>query len=267
MKKLLCCGGLLIATLGVQATPLFSDDFNTYNPGNLVGQGTWAQTGASATTPIQVSGGKAVLGTSGQDAYSPLPGGPITLADGENFYIGLTLNVATAQAGGDYFLHWSPTVGNTSTFIDRLFVKSTTGGYLLGWMETSGTGVVPSYGSTVLNFATDYRVVVAYHDVAGALNDTGSVYVNPFTDLNVELNNTPYVTKNWTSPTAETETIAALNFRQGSAGSAAGVGIDNLNASKLFSDVSTYTPIPEPASLSLLGGFGLLAWWSTRRRK
>lgn len=267
MKKLLCCGGLLITTLGVQATPLFSDDFNTYNTGNLVGQGTWAQTGSSATSPIQVSSGKVVLGTSGQDAYSPLPGGPITLADGENFYIGLTLNVATAQAGGDYFLHWSPTVGNTSTFIDRLFVKSTTGGYLLGWMETSGTGVVPSYGSTVLSFATDYRVVVAYHDVAGTLNDTGSVYVNPFTDLNVEINNTPYVTKNWTSPTAETETIAALNFRQGSAGSAAGVSIDNLNASKLFTDVSTYTPIPEPASLSLLGGFGLLAWWSTRRRK
>src|ERR1035437_400472 len=98
MKKLLYCScGLLLATLTVRATPVFSDDFNSYSAGNLagltqnaVGQGTWAQTSTSAPTPVQVASGKAVLGTSGQDVYSPLPGGPITLADGDNFYIGLT---------------------------------------------------------------------------------------------------------------------------------------------------------------------------------
>jgi hypothetical protein len=265
MKKLLCCCGLLVATVGVRATPLFTDSFNSYSAGNLVGQGTWAQTGASVVSPIQVASGKAVLTTTGQDAYSPLPGGPITLSDGQNFYIGLTLNVASAQTG-DYFLHWTPTVGDTSIFIDRVFVEATTGGYLLGWAETSG-GATPVYGSTVLSFGTDYRVVVAYHDVAGALNDTGALYVNPFTNPANEGANTPYLTKSWTSTSAENETIASLNFRQGGATAAAGLTVDDLNASLTFSDVTTFTSVPEPTSLSLLGGFGLLAWYQIRRRK
>ncbi len=265
MKKLLCfCCGLLVTTVGVRATPVFSDDFGSYTPGNLVGQGTWAQTGSSVATPIQVASGKAVLGTSGQDAYSPLPGGPVTLADGGNFYIGLTLNVSSASTG-DYFLHWTPTVGDTSIFIDRLYVQSTAGGYLLGWAETSG-GTTPSYGSTVLSLGTDYRVVVAYHDVAGTANDTGALYVNPFTDPVNEAGNTPYITKSWTSTSAENETIASLNLRQGTASSAAGLSVDDLDASLSFSDVTTFTQVPEPASLSLLGGFGLLAWFVSRRR-
>jgi hypothetical protein len=265
MKKLLCFGcGLLVATMGVRATPVFSDNFNSYTGGNLVGQGTWAQTGTIATTPIQVASGKAVLG-SGQDAYSPLPGGPITLADGGNFYIGLTLNVSSASTG-DYFLHWTPTVGDSSIFIDRLFVQSTTGGYLLGWVETSG-GATPSYGSTALSLGTDYRVVVAYHDVAGTANDTGALYVNPFTDPANEGANTPYITKSWTSTSAENEIIASLNLRQGGATSAAAVSVDDLNASRSFSDVTTFTQVPEPTSLSLMSGFGLLAWTLIRRRK
>lgn len=252
--------------VAVQATPVFSDTFS-FPDGALLGQGGWTITGTSVVNPIQVSSGQVPLTTNGQDAYSALPGGITTLADGENFYIGLSLNVSAAQATGDYFLHFTPTVGNTSLFFDRLFVKSSGSGYVLGWVETSGTGGTPVYGTTELSFNAPYRVVMAYHNVAGALNDTGALYVNPFSDLAVELNNTAYVTKNWTTVSPENENIAALNLRQGTAGNAPTLTLDDLNASKTFSEVTTFTPVPEPTSLSLMGGFALLASAVLRRRK
>jgi hypothetical protein len=266
MKRLLYCTcGLLLATVHAPAPPLFSDDFNSYANGNLVGQGPWLQTGTIATSPIQVSSSQVVLGTSGQDAYAAFPGGAITLTDGTTIYEGLTVNLSAAQATGDYITHFTPTAGNTVTFISRLFAKSSGAGYVIGWVETSG-GAVPAYGSTVLSFGTSYRVVVAYNDVAGALNDSGVVYVNP-TDVLVEANNTPYVSKSWTSTTAESEAFAAVNLRQGTAANAPSVTLDDLNVSQTFSEVATFTPVPEPQGLALLGGFGMLAWNVFRRRK
>src|SRR5262245_3371090 len=135
MKKLLyCASGLLLASLSSQASPLFSDDFNGYSNGNLVGQGPWLQTGSVVTSPIQVSSGQAAIGPTGQDVYAAFPGGTNTLSDGTSIYAGLSLNVSAAQAAGDYFLHFTPSVGNSTLFPDRLFVKSSGTGYVLGWV-------------------------------------------------------------------------------------------------------------------------------------
>ena len=259
---LLCVSGLVGVSLNVCAVPVFWDDFNSYSAGNLVGQGTWAQTGSSTATPIQVTAGKASIGTSGQDAYSPLPGGPISIADGTSFYLGLTLNVSAAQSTGDYFLHYTPTVGDSSLFLDRLFVKSSGSGYVLGWLATGGG--TASYGSTVLNLNQDYRLVLAYHAVAGTLNDTSAIYVNPFTDPTVELNNTAYASFTWNSTNPENPTVAAINLRQGTAANAPTLTVDDLNASGVFGDVTTFT-VPEPGSLAILGGFGLLTYLLRRR--
>ena len=256
---------LLVATVNsVRATPIFADNFDSYTAGNLVGQGPWLQTGTVATFPVQVTAGNQVsLGTSGQDVYAPTT--PLTtIADGTSLYIGLDLDVTTATATGDYFLHFTPTVGNTSGFYDKLFVKSSGSGFVLGWLGSSG-GTTP-YGTTVLNFGTTYRVVLAYNAVSGTLNDTGAIYVNP-TDLSNPAGNTAYLTSGWTGTGAENENVAGINFRQGTATTAPALLADNLDVSQTFSDTSTYTPIPEPSSLALLGGFGILAWHLIRRRR
>ena len=212
--------------------------------------------------------------TTGQDVNGAFPGGPVTLSDGETIYAGVTINVSAAQAGGDYFLHFSPSAGNTFIFPSRLYVKSSGSGYELGWVETSGATV--SYGSTVLNLNQNYRLVMAYHDIAGTLNDTGALYVEPigtpFDNMNNESGNTPYVTKSWTVTTAENETMGTINLRQGTSSIAPTLTVDDMDVSVSaddsgFADVSQWTPIPEPASLSLLGGFALLAWYNCRRRR
>jgi trimeric autotransporter adhesin len=241
----------------------FVDDFNSYANGNLagttadgLGQGTWRETGATATNPVQVNNGAVALGTSGQDIYSPLTS-PITLTDGSSFYIGLTIDVSAAQATGDYFLHWTPTVGNTSIFQERLFVKSSGAGFVLGYATTSGG--TTAYGSSVLNFGSSYQLVLAYNDVSGALNDTFSLYVNP-TDLTTEANNTAYLNSGYVGTGSEQTTVAGINFRQGTAANAPTLTADNLVVGTTFADVTT-VPEPSAVALGILGALaGLVAW-------
>src|SRR6266404_9716292 len=106
MKKLLFVLSGMLVTATAFGTQIFWDTFDSYSTGNLVGQGPWLQTGGTATSPIQVSAGRALLGNTGQDVNAPFSS-PLTLTAGNSFYIGLTLNLSAAQ-GGDYFLHWAP---------------------------------------------------------------------------------------------------------------------------------------------------------------
>ncbi len=249
MKKVVLSSSLALfcALCSSQATVLFSDNFNNYSNATLVGQGPWLQTSTSAATPVQVSSGSVILGTSGQDVYAPLSSA-YTIGDGTTFNIGLDLTVASAQAGGDYFLHTTPTVGNSSLFFDRLFVKSSGAGFVLGYAGTSGG--TTTYGTTVLSLNTDYRIVLVYNAVAGPTNDTASLYVNP-TDTSMESDNSAYLSAvPWGSNTAEGDVVAGINLRQGSATAAAGVDVDNLEAGTSFGDVAA---VPEPSSLAILG--------------
>ena len=161
-KNLAYITTLLLAGAGAQATPLFTDNF-TYPDGNLVGNGGWSQTGTSTANPIQVSNGKVNIGVTGQDAYNAnIAGGPVTLTDGQSLFIGADISISAAGTG-DYFLHYTPTAGNTGSLQDRLYAKSSGTGYVLGWAASS-SGV--AYGTTVLDFNTTYRVILAYNIVS-----------------------------------------------------------------------------------------------------
>ena len=261
---------LVSSRVGAQANVVFYDDFNSYANGNLagltqdaVGQGNWRETGSAATTPVQVYNGTVVLGTSGQDVYAPLTS-PISITDGSTFYIGATVDLTAAQSGGDYFLHFTPTVGNSSVFPERLFAKSSGTGFVFGYDGSSGGTV--NYSSTVLSFNTSYRIVLAYTGVNGTLTDTFALYVNP-TDNSVEGNNTAYLASTYVGSGAESTTVAGINLRQGSAGSAPSVILDNLTVATLFSDAAPVAPVPEPSTLVLgvVGGFACLV--ALRRKR
>jgi len=250
----------------LRATVNFSDNFDSYANGNLagttqdaVGQGTWRQTSTSAATPVQVNNGTVVLGTSGQDVYSAL-NTPISITSGSTFYIGATLDLTAAQATGDYFLHFSNPAGTTTVFEERLFAKSSGAGFVFGYDGSSGGTV--NYSSTVLNLNTSYRVVLAYTEVSGAVNDTFALYVNP-TDTSVEGNNTPYMTSGYVGTGAESATVAAINLRQGAAANAPSVIVDDLSVGTTFAEIA---PVPEPGTMALLG-MGIAVFALMRRRK
>lgn len=234
------------------SAPVFSENFDTYINGNLVGQGGWLQLGSSAVNPIQVSAGTVSLANNGQDVNKAFDT-PLTPTDGSSIYYGLTLNITAAQLTGDTFTLLTPATGSTS-FFSKLYAQSSGTGYVLGYATSPGAAV--TYGSTVLDFSTPINVVVSYDSVVGTLNDTGKVYVNPTSST--ESQNTVYVTGTYSGTTAEPTTLNSFNLRQGSITAAPTItGLDNIAVSSVFSDVAQVTAVPEPSTYALLGMGGL----------
>lgn len=243
------------ASLAAHAEVVFQDAFLVDGP--LVGStpqtgtGNWTQTGTSTVNPLTIAGGVLNIGTNGQDAYGTFSSA-VSATAGTSLFSAFDLSITSAQAGGDYFFHLSNPAGTTSNFYQRFFARSSGSGYQLGISSGSGTGSITTYGSDVLTFGQTIRIVTAWDFVAGSNNDLLSIYVNP-TDP-VRGNNTTYVGGySWTGSLAEPTSIAAVNFRQGTATSAPVASIDNLIVATNWGDL---TAIPEPSSIVVLGGLG-----------
>jgi PEP-CTERM motif len=243
-------------------TVLGSANFNapTYSDGVLnagtdtttAGQDGWLNTSGGGTNNITVSNsatnGSVALTTSGQDVRRFFDGGA-TVTSGSIFFEA-DITVSAAQATGDYFMHLGD--GTTTVFNARTYIKSSGSGFVMALGTGAGT---PTYGSTVLSFGTTYHVLGRYDLVTGLANDTGALYIDP-TSVDGS-SDTPYVAA--TTVGIDATTFAAMYLRQGTAGSAATLTLDNFEA---FTEPAA---TPEPASLGVLalGGMALLA----RRRK
>lgn len=258
MKKLITTIIALVA-INLNAATYLVDDFSTgYVNGNIVGQNGWSQTSTTPTNPIQYQDGKAIVNTTGQDVWKALTT-QVVKTSGNTLYIRVDLKIASAFANGDYFLNLSDPAGTSSNFYQRLSARSSSAGFQLGLQSASGTGSAMTWGTTVLDFNTEYTIVMAWDFVAGTLNDTFSLYINP-NDTNRSLLTAELETVNWLSTTGSEPAafISAINLRQGSATAAPLVHIDYLSVGDSLGDVGINV-IPEPSTYaSLLIGLILL---------
>jgi hypothetical protein len=256
-NTILAVGAVAAVCGGAEAAVYYSTNFSSgYVAGGLVGQNGWGQTGTISTNPIQVNGGEAVVGTSGQDVFSSFSTVAPTTA-GSTLYFAATMTVTAAQATGDYFLHVSDPAGTPSNFYGRLFAKSSGSGFVLGLSPNTTTA---TYGSSVLNFNQSYQVVVAWDFVAGASNDSFSLFVNPNSTDRASLS--AYVVSAAFASGEPTTQVSAINLRQGNASNAPSVRVSTLAAGSSLADVGV---IPAPGALALLGAAGLVG--GSRRRR
>ena len=239
----------------------------TNNVANEAGQNAWRQTGTvTATAPavpvlnaIQITNGAAIIGKSGQDIYHAFDSTASATA-GTTLFVGASLKVTAAQSGGDYFLNLSDPAGTTSNFYGRLSAKSSGAGFVLGIQSTSGTGSAMTYGTTVLNLNQTYNVVYAYDFVAGTLNDTFAVYVDPNSATRASL--TAYVSAAWlSSTTAEPSQLSQIVLRQGGS---SGTAPPTVSVYSLTAANNLAAFVPAPGCAALVGLAGLVA--SRRRR-
>jgi PEP-CTERM motif len=260
---LFSCAALALSLLATRAnatTILYAADFNNagnhsgnytssadYLNGTLAGQDGWVAHSATGSTAQTVSNnptdGHVVLGLSGEDTHASF-----VPSANPSAWLSADVTISAASTTGDYFLHLGD--GGASAFNDRVYAKSTTGGFLFGIATTSSS---LTYGTVPLAFGT-YHIVAEYDMVAGAANDTAEIFVNPVDPLQA-LGETPYATNTATTGT-EAAVLSAVYLRQGGATTSAAATVDNIAV------------VPEPSAIILsgLGIAGLVVGKRLRRR-
>ncbi len=251
MKKLgLLLFGLILLGSTALSQFLFQEDFS-YSAGDQLVNNGWTRSGTTVTNPILVvtpgltatgygpSGiGNAIgLINTGEDLYKAMTS---TVTSGSG-YVWAMINVSAAQTG-DYFLAFSPSTGQTN-YSGRMYVKATTGGYLLGLNKSNEVSTGATYGTTVLSLNTTYVVVMKYTFVAGDSNDVVSAYVFPSGSIPPDEPGTPEVGP-WTANTKpDASDLGFITVRQGTAAQAATLILDGLR-------VTTAWEIPLPVQLA-----------------
>lgn len=222
---------------------VFTENFDAYNTGNLVGQGTppWTQLLTVTTNPLQVNASKAVpLATSGQDAQRGFDSA-VTNTPGNSLKLAFDV-VISAAASGDFFAMLTSTTSG-SAYYNRIYAQTsaTAGFFKLGLSAGTPTaGTTPFYGGD-LTLNESHHVETTWNFISGAANDTFSMTVDA----------TPYVSEfTWNTATAEPNELGNFGLRQGGGVSTAPAipGIDNI----------VVTSVPEPSAAFLVGVAGAL---------
>jgi hypothetical protein len=253
------------------ATTYISDNFSTFAPGNLVGQNGWTQLGASASLPLQVSGGSVVIpGNQTVDNQDAVKAFGSTVST--TLYAGLSLNLSSAPSPPpSYFFALTESTANFAnarlSAIDNS--ANVPGTYVLEARYTGQGGNPFVAGTTPLFYGQTYNVIEKVIVTPTGAGEGIVVYVNPTS--NVEGAQTPYL--DTTSQTTTGFIIPPVGFTgaiisqfAGGATRNVGVAIDHVYIADTFAEAAM-VPVPEPSSILLAGFGGAIGLLVLRRRK
>lgn len=206
---------LMLFVPTVQAQ-LLVEDFD-YTIGSLLTANGWSAHSGAGTQAIDVTTGLSFAGYKGSDVGGAANvdnngedvNKTFTAQTSGTVYAAFLVNVANANATGDYFFHLGPSPIGTS-FRGRVFAKKDNDNLYFGVANAGTTTAV--YFSTPHSFNTTYLLVLKYTIVEGANNDQVSLNV-----LSAFSASEP--TSGWLASTdvisSEPANIGAVGIRQG----------------------------------------------------
>lgn len=254
--KFLVAGIMIFLAGSAQATVFVSDNFDSYSPGNLAGQGAWTAFSSAGTEPVQVVGDankqiQLVQGGTREDVVIPLGQ---EMGSGDKWYAGYTVTVNGPVTAAEYFAAFRQFLGGTNYFPTKVGVAPHDGSDFTFYIhQGSGSTMAPytKNWETGLSAGVPYRLVVSYEYSTGI----GELWVNPVAELGPD-GSAKILTQNQAgSALIEADQYA---FRQGSF-AAGTVFVDDVIIGTGWAEV-----VPEPATLSLLA-LGLLPLLRRRR--
>ena len=236
-------------------TTLFTENFSYAAATALNGTGGWSAHSGAGTNAQTVTapgltypgyagsgvGNSVTLTTTGEDennTFTPQTTGSV--------YMAAMVNVTSAQAAGDYFIHLVDGLITGNLFKGRVFVKkdATLSTFGFGIQKSSTANAV--YTPTTFATGTTHLVVVKYTFVAGAANDTVDLFVDP--TLN-GVEPAPTLTALLAADTDAVD-IRGVALRQGSAANAAALTVDGIIVGTAWADVAG---APTAADVSVSG--------------
>lgn len=171
-------------------------------------------------------GNAAATTASGEDINRPF-----TAATSGSVYLSFLVNVTSATATGDYFVHFGDNAA--ANFKSRLYAKDVTGALEFG---ISKDGTTVTYTANSYSYATTYLLVLKYTFNAGTGDDVTALYINPTINASE-----PAATLTEASG-ADAANIGTLCIRQGS--NTAVLNIDGIRLA------TTWDKVPLPVELT-----------------
>jgi hypothetical protein len=252
-----------------------NDSFNTFSPGNLVGQNGWTQLGATATLPIQVTGGQVVIPASqtadNQDAWKNTSAADLSLTGTTSYFYGLRGSISNAPvvpgtfASSSYFaaMYTSQNAGGFANY--RLTAIDNGGGtYVLGIRITGQAGNPFTFGTLGLAYNTSHVIIGELQPNAGG-GMQFNLYVDP-TSPNLA-SQTPYVMNSigTGTPPLSIGSFVFSQFASATVGNDGGA-FNQAVVTDNFAGAYNLLQVPEPTSLALVGIGGLGAFWLRPRQ-
>lgn len=173
---------------------------------------------------IQNAGNMVELIATGQDVnhtFAPQTEGSV--------YAAVLINVDSAQATGDYFMHFGPET-MTSIFAGRVFLKKDgdSDNAFIGLVYSSGAGAVTQYTTTSYPFGSTILLVLKYDIIPGEKNDVASLFINPTPNAPEPMTADLISASGYASAPADLVSVGSFGLRQGNANNAAVLGVDGI---------------------------------------
>ncbi len=209
----------------------------------------WAAHNGAGTNPLQVvatsldhpaltneTGGAVTFTTSGEDVNR----GGFSIAGtgaGETAFVSAVISLSSAQATGDYFLHFNDSSAPTSAFRGRVFARSSGPGYQLG-LRYSSSDTIQWDTAMVQNFSSPVFIALKLTSVSGTGNDTASLFVAPTPGASEPAATLTATQLSTTDATHDFAAAVAVSIRQGSAVNAPAGTVDTIRVGTTWAAVS-----------------------------